>query len=333
MTRRRIRPRYRHRNRSEASAPVRLFLSSANCARGPSLLPPRMFFFRFLCPLLLVLPWRSPRLSAVHVASFAPNAFACLQRAHACRCEHDHRERVLLLSFSIVVCHHLRLNRSYSKKFRSTMRAVEHRFVKPDPKRVMRKPTAWNSGMAVIVREASDARAPDGSVGVVAVARTQDGDGGNTGSPDGVVARGNRSPVRGGPGRSRVPPLVAQRVLRIRFGLIADRAIQHRREPGLCALRPEVAGGHDVRRVVQGPGLPRLDAPPPGEPRGMGERAVRGSAFSRVNLWGSCPTKSRVFPSPRCHLYYVRRSMAGDDRRPRAVLPGRRRGREWLPRG
>ena len=47
-------------------------------------------------------------------------------------------------------------------------------------------------------------RAPAGSAGVVAVARMQDGYGGNTGSPDGVKARDNRSPARGGPGRSGV---------------------------------------------------------------------------------------------------------------------------------
>ena len=45
-------------------------------------------------------------------------------------------------------------------------------------------------------------RAPSDSAGVVAVARMQEGDGGNTGSPDGGVARANRSPARDRPGRS-----------------------------------------------------------------------------------------------------------------------------------
>ena len=64
---------------------------------------------------------------------FPPNAFACVQRVDAGRCEHDHREPGLGLAATIVVCHDFGLNRSYSKKLGSAMRAVGHRFVKPDP--------------------------------------------------------------------------------------------------------------------------------------------------------------------------------------------------------
>ena len=43
--------------------------------------------------------------------------------------------------------------------------------------------------------------APDSSAGVVAAARMEEGDGSNTGSPVGGVARTNRNPARGRPGR------------------------------------------------------------------------------------------------------------------------------------
>ena len=45
-------------------------------------------------------------------------------------------------------------------------------------------------------------RAPTGSAGVVAAARVEEGDGRNTGSPAGGVARANRQPARVGSGRA-----------------------------------------------------------------------------------------------------------------------------------
>ena len=45
-------------------------------------------------------------------------------------------------------------------------------------------------------------RAPTGSAGVVVAARVEGGDGRNTGSPAGGVARANRQPARVRPGRS-----------------------------------------------------------------------------------------------------------------------------------
>ena len=56
-------------------------------------------------------------------------------------------------------------------------------------------------------------RAPAGSVGVVAAACMQEGNGRNTGSPVGGVARANRTPARGRPGRLgwRRGPVVARK--------------------------------------------------------------------------------------------------------------------------
>ena len=75
-------------------------------------------------------------------------------------------------------------------------------------KRVTRKPTRPDYGGRLPAVGKRATRAPTGSAGVMAAARVEEGNGRNTGSPAGGVARANRRPVRarsGRPGWRRSP--------------------------------------------------------------------------------------------------------------------------------
>ena len=81
------------------------------------------------------------------------------------------------------------------------MRAATRVNAEQASKLITRKPTRQSHGEGLPSAGKRTTRAPAGSAGVVAAARMEEGDGSNTGSPVGGVARTNRNPVRGRPGR------------------------------------------------------------------------------------------------------------------------------------
>ena len=84
----------------------------------------------------------------------------------------------------------------------ATMRAATRVNAEQAPTRPMRKPTRHENGEGLLSTGKRATHAPAGSAGVLAAARMEEGDGRNTGSPGGGVARANRQPARDGSGRS-----------------------------------------------------------------------------------------------------------------------------------